>query len=210
LREIRQVVESFARDVYEGRADHSVTDPDGLLQAALDDLGWHTVAQCSADFERLEVERHTDAHPGVIAPPASAVIEEVDSIRRRLRMGAEAVRRRLIGANEEWFPFIERIYCPQVANWNYWRGRSFPQPAALGEGDEIEFVVSALNTDGSASGLRYGLYVQPDGGGSSPLSTTTHQVGSRVWQVRPVEASCSGSRCVASRGVMLLRAGMAR
>jgi hypothetical protein len=165
LREIRQVAESFAMDVYEGRADHSATDPDRLLNAGLKDLGWHTVAQCSADFQRLEAERHDDAHPGVVAPPASAVIEEVEAIRRRLRLGAEAVRRRLIGADEEWFPFIERVDCPHIPQWKYVRGRIFPEPAALGEGDEVEFVVSALNTDGSGTGLRYGLYVQPDGGG---------------------------------------------
>jgi hypothetical protein len=38
-----------------------------------------------------------------------------------------------------------------------------------GDGDQIEFVVSAVNTGGTNTNLQYGLHVQPDGGSFMPL-----------------------------------------
>ena len=164
LAEIKAVVEHFAREHYERRNDFSSTDPDGLLAESLKDLGWVSVAQCQADFERLLADRHDTAHPGVVEPPAAAQREEAEALRQRLRLGCERVRRRLINADEEWFPYIETVHCPGIQGWDFERRGNPPSIASFVEGDEIEFVVSAVDIDGSAAGLRYGLYVQPDGG----------------------------------------------
>ncbi len=164
LREIREVAVSFARGVYEGRKDYSSVDREGLLATCFRDFGWDTVAQCTADFERLMADRHDEAHPDVVSPPASARRDEVEAIRRRLRLGCEQVRRRLMDGDEAWFPYIERIDCPGVAVWTYLRGQIQPAMASLVEHDQIEFVVSAVNTNGSSERLQYGISVQPDGG----------------------------------------------
>lgn len=182
LPEIHEVAVSFARDVYEGTKDSSV-DRDGLLATCLSDFGWDTIAQCTADFERLTADRHDGAHPGVVIPPAGARRDEVEAIRRRLRLGCEQVRRRLMDGNEEWFPYIERIDCPGVAEWTYLRGQIQPAMALFVEHDQIEFVVSAVNTDGSSERLQYGVSVQPDGG--SFIALVKNDVTSRL-------------RCVAS------------
>jgi hypothetical protein len=160
LNEIRMVVEHFARATYE----RDETDSEGLLRLGLKDLGWHSVAQVQADFERLLADRHDIAHPDVVEPPTAAQREEAEATRHRLRLGCERVRRRLLDAEDQWFPYIESVHCPGIDGWEYQRGGAQPVVVSFVEGDRIEFHVSAVNTDGSDSGLRYGLYVQPDGG----------------------------------------------
>ena len=128
------------------------------------DLGWTSVPQVQADFERLLADRHDEAHPDVVEPLTAARRAEAESIRQRLRLGCERVRRRLLDADDEWFPYIESVRCPGIDGWEYERGGSQPSVASLVEGDQVELIVSAVNTDGSNGGLRYGLFVQPDGG----------------------------------------------
>lgn len=164
LNEIREVATFFLSEIHEKKTDYSATDPDGILREAFDDLGWKDVYLCRADIERLKVARHHTAHPDVVHPLSSAQADEVQAIVKRLLLGCERVRRRLMDLEEEWFPYITTVSCPGIPEWEYRRGSNFPIAANLNEGDQIEFVVSAVNTNGSDEQLRYGLLVQADGG----------------------------------------------
>ena len=126
LGDIKAVVEHFARELHERRGDFSSTDPGGLLGIGLVDLGWTSVPQVQADFERLLTDRHDEAHPDVVEPLTAARRAEAESIRQRLRLGCERVRRRLLDADDEWFPYIESVRCPGIDGWEYQRGGSQP------------------------------------------------------------------------------------
>lgn len=164
LKEIEQVSIFFLREIHENGTDYSSTDPDELLASGLEDLGWTDVSMCKADFSRMTVLRHDEAHPDVAPPFASVVVDEALLIAKRLQLGCEKIRRRLMEEDEEWFPYISRVTCPGVREWEYRRGQIGPGMASLHEGDELEFAISAVNTDGTESNLRYGLFVQGDGG----------------------------------------------
>lgn len=164
LNEIGSVAEHFLRRLREDGADFSDTDPDRRLGQGLKDLGWDSADLCSADIKRILRSRHDKAHPDVVAPLSAAMSEEIAAIAKRLHLGCEKVRRDLFEVDEEWFPYIERVTCPGVDDWGYQRGARRPRVALLNEGDSIEFIVRALNTDGSDARLRFGLFVQDDGG----------------------------------------------
>ncbi len=170
LSEIRSVVVHFLRELHERRGDFSSTDPDGLLPASLCEL-WQSAAECEVDIGRLQGVRHDQAHPGVTAPLGAVVESEMAAAMKRLRLGCEAIQRRLTDRDGEWWPYIEKVTCPGIDGWLFERKVSPNQSGnvLLVEGDQLEFIVQAVNPTGPDDDLEYGVSVQGDGGCFSPL-----------------------------------------
>lgn len=170
LSEIGSVAAHFLRRLRDESDSLSSNDSEGLLRSSLSQL-WRSPEECEVDINRLLPLRHDQSHPGVTAPPASVFETERAVIMKRLRLGCEAIRRRLTDDEGEWWPYIERVTCPGIDGWLFERKTHRGQGgnASLVEGDHLEFVVEAVNPRGPDDELEYGLCVQPDGGYFSTL-----------------------------------------
>ena len=126
---------------------------------------WITDEECKADFTRVRRSRATYVHPIEYDVPSEVDDRLVESTVNAIRVKAEYVRRMALRESDEWFPYIERVVCPTVPEWEYSRGSTYPRDAMLSQDDEVELHVTAVHP--RSGNLEYVAVEAPPGGSYS-------------------------------------------
>jgi hypothetical protein len=116
---------------------------------------WPDKTAASVDLEPLISYRDKNLH--AVGPPSGQITEdEIRAVLLRLRIGFEAIRRKLLAETNTWWPYIAAVHS-NVPEYCFERsaGGRMTLSAVLVEGDLVTLDVVGVHPSAAAERLRY-------------------------------------------------------
>lgn len=149
---------------------------------------WPDRAAADVDLARISAYRGKNLH--AVGPPSSEMSDvEVGAMMHRLRVGLEAVRRRLLNEVGDWWPYIAAVHSniPEFC-WERSAGGAKQGPglldAVLVEGDTVELTLVGEHPRAGRDRLRYRFLGTDVGLGVAREWSTTNTVRLTVPLIR--------------------------